>query len=127
MMISIEDFLKLKNDLDARFPKPFIDAILLTKGYLIPLGSIVSVEYEDKKYFIAHKATLDDAVKDIPMVKSDIVPEYLQGSLGRLIGIPIIEDDELVEKIWFSKFRMLETALLRNAFTSNIACSGQVA
>lgn len=109
----IDDFFKLKNDLDARFPILVIDAILLTKGYLIPLGSIAFVEYEEKKYFITHKATLDEFVKDIPIYKSDTVPEYLQGSLGQLTGIPIIEDEELVKKIWFSKFRMLEDRFFR--------------
>lgn len=101
-----DDWEKMIDELTALMPEPMtpmISAVLFTqKDYLIPPGTMYKAEHENKEYFLMNNKDVEKAADEVRKLnlRPTEIYEYQTGISNMLAGIPIIEDNEKIVKIF---------------------------
>jgi len=95
--LTIEKLMQVKEQLEKDFPKPHIEAIVITRKVFGKYRAI----YEDKEYFLIDPVNwfqIERYVREkYPTPHDDNSP--FKGVFGSILGIPVFEDEELAGKI----------------------------
>lgn len=101
-----DEWKKMIDELTKAIPEPqtpMISAILYTnKDYLIPPSTMYQAEHENKTYFLMNGKDVQRVVNEVEKANppSTITRYEYQVGLPSLVGIPVIEDTEKIQKIF---------------------------
>jgi len=73
-----------------------IDFIIKSSSYMLPTDSTWLMEHEGKKYLAIHEILWQALLKQCIVEKKN---DYNYSYFNSFVGIPVIEDDELLRKI----------------------------
>ena len=122
--LTIEDLHEAIRKVQEIIPKPPMDAILLSKR--LPRHRSFVRDYQGKTYMIFNKVDFENEIRALEargllQYKDDVGKFIVEGTLGSIAGVPILEDENLVIDIFIEEFRaMMLVERLRDMYENGI-------